>query len=165
MARYHFHLRTAGGLERDETGLNCPNLEAAYLDACRAIPSLMAELAHKGHDPGRCAFEIHDRADRFLMEVPFLERVIRGPGARAGRGFRERAGRGAEPQPPAASPLSPETRALFNQLDRIILAISSEATRLRANMDLASQHLATMRVTQSNLHWSFQTWSERRKAR
>ena len=43
MSFYHFHLRTADGLERDEIGMRHPNLEAAYLDACRAIPSLMAE--------------------------------------------------------------------------------------------------------------------------
>ena len=158
MTHYHFHLRTAAGVERDEIGLTCVNLEAAYLDACRAIPGLMTELMRKGHDPGCCAFEIHDRADRFLMEVPFLERVRRSPGARACLGFRERAGQSAKPQLPDALSLSPETQALFNQLDLITLAIGSEATRLRANMELASKQLATMRVTQANLLWSFQTW-------
>jgi hypothetical protein len=144
MTHYHFHLRTAAGVERDEIGLTCVNLEAAYLDACRAIPGLMTELMRKGHDPGCCAFEIHDRADQLLMEVPFLERVRRSP----------------RPQLPDALSLSPETQALFNQLDLITLAIGSETTRLRANMEVASKQLAIMRVTQANLLWSFQTWSE-----
>ena len=40
MPRYFFHLRTAAGLEDDELGLEFPGLEAAYLDACRAIPEM-----------------------------------------------------------------------------------------------------------------------------
>ncbi|WP_444980403.1 DUF6894 family protein, partial [Methylobacterium soli] len=67
MTLYHFHLRTADGLERDETGMICPDLETAYLDACRAIPALMAEMVLKGHDPAACAFEIRDGTDQLLM--------------------------------------------------------------------------------------------------
>src|SRR4051812_2418031 len=114
MSFYYFHLRTADGLERDEIGLLCPNLEAAYLDACGAIPPLLAELARGGHDPSRCAFEITDTADQLLMEVPFLERVTKGPKSRR----------------PAAPVLSPETQALFNQLDLLTLSINRETTRL-----------------------------------
>jgi len=147
MTLYHFHLRTADGLERDETGMIRPDLETAYLDACRTIPALMAELVGKGHDPSCCAFEIRDGADQLLMEVPFLERVTRGP----------------KPHRPAASVLSPETQALFNQLDLLTLAISRETTRLHQNMERASRQVASMRVTQSNLLWSFQTWSDRRE--
>ncbi|WP_336490632.1 DUF6894 family protein [Methylobacterium nigriterrae] len=77
MTLYHFHLRTAHGLERDEAGLLCPNLEAAYLDACASIPKLAAELIEQGHDPSACSFEICDRHDLLLMEIPFLERVSR----------------------------------------------------------------------------------------
>jgi hypothetical protein len=148
MTHYHFHLRTAAGVERDEIGLTCVNLEAAYLDACRAIPGLMTELMRKGHDPGCCAFEIHDRADQLLMEVPFLERVRRSP----------------RPQLPDALSLSPETQALFNQLDLLTLAINRETARLYENMEFARRQMASLRTSQSNLPWSFQTWSGRREA-
>ncbi|GJE44019.1 DUF6894 family protein [Methylobacterium soli] len=145
MTLYHFHLRTAGGLERDETGMIRPDLETAYLDVCRTIPALMTEMVREGHDPAACAFEIRDGADQLLMEVPFLERVAKRPKSRH----------------PATPTLSPETQALFNQLDLLALAINREVTRLHDNMGRAYKQVARMRETQSNLLWSFQTWSER----
>jgi len=148
MTLYHFHLRTAEGLERDEAGLIRPDLETAYLDACKTIPALMAELVGKGHDPSCCAFEITDAADQLLMEVPFLERVTKGVRSR-------------RPPPPV---LSPETQALFNQLDLLTLAINRETARLYENMEFARRQMASLRTSQSNLPWSFQTWSGRREA-
>ncbi|WP_336492019.1 DUF6894 family protein [Methylobacterium nigriterrae] len=148
MTLYHFHLRTAAGLERDETGMIRPDLETAYLDVCKTIPALMAELVRDGHAPAACAFEIRDGADQLLMEVSFLERVTRRP----------------RTQRPTAPALSPETQALFNRLDLLTLAISREATRLHENMECACRQAARMRVTQSVLLWSFQAWSERREA-
>ncbi|WP_238296039.1 DUF6894 family protein, partial [Methylobacterium soli] len=64
MTVYHFHLRTAHGLERDEIGLICPNLEEAYLDACASIPKLAVDLIEQGYDPSACIFEIYDGADQ-----------------------------------------------------------------------------------------------------
>src|SRR3954467_5730284 len=103
----------------------------------------MTELVGKGHDPSCCAFEITDAADQLLMEVPFLERVTKGVRSR-------------RPPPPV---LSPETQALFNQLDLLTLAITRETARLHENMERAARQVARMRATQSNLLWSFQTWS------
>ena len=144
MSFYHFHLRTADGLERDEIGMKHPDLEAAYLDACRAIPSLMAELAQGGHDPGRCAFEITDTADQLLMEVPFLERLTKGQNV----------------QRPAKPVLSPETQALFNQLELLTLSIGRETTRLLENMEQASERMARMQATGAESDWCFQAWSD-----
>ena len=125
-----------------------PDLETAYFDVCKTIPKLMAELVQEGHDPAACAFEIRDEADQLLMEVPFLERVTKGPRSRQ----------------PAAFALSPETEALFNQLDLLTLSINRETTRLHENVERAFSQAARMRATQSNLLWSFQTWSERQSA-
>ncbi|GJE46070.1 hypothetical protein F6X53_29880 [Methylobacterium soli] len=125
-----------------------PDLETAYLDVCRTIPKLMAELVQEGHDAAACAFEIRDEADQLLMEVPFLERVTKRP-------------RACQPAPLA---LSPETEALFNQLDLLTLAINRETTRLHENVERAFRQAAHMRAAQANLLWSFETWSERQSA-
>ncbi|MER2266823.1 DUF6894 family protein [Methylobacterium oxalidis] len=144
MCFFYFHLRTAQGLERDEVGLTCPNLEAAYLDACSSIPMLMAELVDRGHDPSACSFEITDWADQFLMEVPFLERVRRQP----------KLHRTDVPV------LSPETHALVNQLDLLTLAIQREAARLQENMSQARGHVARLSALRSQSGWCFETWSD-----
>ncbi|AWN40759.1 DUF6894 family protein [Methylobacterium durans] len=62
MPWFYFHLRTPAGLERDDVGLDLIGIEAAYLDACRAIPTLTTELLAKKTDPWRCRFEIADAA-------------------------------------------------------------------------------------------------------
>ncbi|MER2265273.1 DUF6894 family protein [Methylobacterium oxalidis] len=144
MGFFHFHLRTAVGLERDEIGLVCPNLETAYLDACSAIPMLMAELVGRGHDPSTCSFEITDAVDQLVMEVPFLERVRRHP----------------RPRRAEAPVLSPETQALVNRLDLLTLAINREAAQLQANMDQAARHMARMSTIRHRSDWCFETWSD-----
>lgn len=79
MPHFHFHVRTSTGLSRDEDGLEYPSLEEAYLEACRTIPGMAAELVHKGRSPMKHAFEITDRDDALLLEVPFAE-VLRDDG-------------------------------------------------------------------------------------
>ncbi|GJE41499.1 DUF6894 family protein [Methylobacterium soli] len=74
MLRYYFHLRTPDGLQWDEEGVPFACLDAAYLDACRAIPGMTVELKRAGTRPRqvlRYAFEIADAEGQFLMEVPF----------------------------------------------------------------------------------------------
>ncbi|WP_132254575.1 DUF6894 family protein [Methylobacterium segetis] len=73
MPWFYFHLRTPDGLDRDEIGLELIGIEAAYLDACRAIPMMADELLEKKVDPRCCCFEITDRAGQALLELPFTE--------------------------------------------------------------------------------------------
>lgn len=75
MPRFHFHLRTPDGLEPDLDGLDLPDLDAAYLEAYRAIPSLSADLMSDGSNPLVHAFVIADARGREVMEVPFTERL------------------------------------------------------------------------------------------
>lgn len=77
MPQFYFHLRTAQGVEWDDTGIQFSDLGTAYLDACRAIPALVPELLDRGCDPLRCAFEITDEGGQNLMEVPFAERLTK----------------------------------------------------------------------------------------
>jgi hypothetical protein len=78
MPQFYFHLCTPKGLERDRVGLDWPSLDAAYLEACRTIPDLCADLLHEGTAPLACAFVICDAAGSALMEVPFSERLHDG---------------------------------------------------------------------------------------
>lgn len=73
MPLYYFHLRTPGGLEPDEEGVDCPDLETAYLEACRTIPSMAADLVRRGLSPMQHAFAITDAQGAPLLEVPFAE--------------------------------------------------------------------------------------------
>ena len=122
MPDFFIDLRTPEGLERNDVPVPFVGLEAAYLDACEAIPALTAELVQEGRDPSGCVFEIRDAARRLVMEVPFSER--RRPVRR-----------------PAPSGLSDETAALFARLDRVLLSIRHEQEKLRANMEAARASL------------------------
>ena len=78
MPLFYFHLRGPKGLERDDVGLEFASLEVAYLEACRSVPTMGAELAHTEKNPARYAFEITDASGALLMEVPFTEVLDRG---------------------------------------------------------------------------------------
>ena len=78
MPWFYFHLRTPAGLERDDLGLELAGIEAAYLDGCRAIPTMAADLMKKRVDPQRCCFEIADSEGQVLLEVPFTEILDKG---------------------------------------------------------------------------------------
>ena len=75
MPLFYFHLRSSIGLERDEIGFECADLDAAYLEACRTIPGLAAELIQGRHNPMEYIFEIADIDGMMLLEVPFTETV------------------------------------------------------------------------------------------
>lgn len=77
MPLFFFHLRTAQGVDRDDVGTPFPGLEAAYLDACRAIPEMVNGLFRDGLDPLRCVFEVTNEHGQHLMEVPFAERLTK----------------------------------------------------------------------------------------
>lgn len=72
---FHFHLRTPDGLDPDEDGLDMPDLETAYLQACASIPDMAAEFVYEGLSPLAFSFVITDAAGETLMEVPFAERL------------------------------------------------------------------------------------------
>lgn len=73
MPLFFFDLRSHCGLQADDTGLEFASAEIAYIEACRAIPDLTAELARAGDSPRDYAFEINDEAGRLLWRIPFGE--------------------------------------------------------------------------------------------
>ncbi|MDP4026756.1 hypothetical protein Q8W71_29555 [Methylobacterium sp. NEAU 140] len=125
MPRFHFHLLTPDGLERDEDGLAFADLDAAYLQAYATIPALARELLKVGRDPLGCAFVIVDEAERRLLEVPFRERIRGGSGAGRGR--------------PVASCHSERAQDLVESLRR-------ERALLRENLDRTRAILAASRA-------------------
>jgi hypothetical protein len=86
MQLFRFHVRSLLGLERDDTGLEFPDLETAYLEAYLTIPEIAADLVREGRNPMLHAFEITDATGQKLIEVPFSERLKDGrPLQRPGR--------------------------------------------------------------------------------
>jgi hypothetical protein len=73
MPLFFFDVRSRRGLEPDDTGLEFASAEIAYLEACKAIPELTAELVHAGGSPQGYAFEVADEAGRLLWRIPFSE--------------------------------------------------------------------------------------------
>ena len=78
MPRYYFHLNRPDGLDRDDIGLELPNLEAAYLGAFEAILPMTVDLTRRNENPRRYAFEIADETGTVLLDVPFSEFLDRG---------------------------------------------------------------------------------------
>jgi hypothetical protein len=75
MPRYFFHLDTPRGLERDDIGLDFAGPDDAYLEACRAIPELTADILRDRGRPTDCTFLIADEAGDILLQIPFTELV------------------------------------------------------------------------------------------
>ena len=73
LVRFYFHLRTHEGLEADEYGIECGDVHAAYLQACRGIPDVAAQFLAAGRDPIGYRFEIASEDGAVVMEVPFDE--------------------------------------------------------------------------------------------
>lgn len=133
MPLYHFHLRTADGLERDDVGSEFAGIEAAYLQACETIPEMMAGLMEAGRDPLRCSFEIADADGRILIEVPFTERLT---------------GQGRRPRPVPAPPHTSEERQA-ERLDSLATSVRQEAQRVRENLRRTREYVAQMRANRS----------------
>ncbi|NVD43511.1 DUF6894 family protein [Qipengyuania atrilutea] len=81
MAIFFFHLIDGDLMDRDETGLELPSVEHAYLEARAGCEALWFELLHAGRDPRRCRFSIEDAAGRELLDLPFTELFDRCPPA------------------------------------------------------------------------------------
>ncbi len=73
MPRYFFHLATEVSYSVDEDGLYFEDLDAAYLDACRAAMDMSVQMLRAQQDPGRCRFDVADDAGAILLDIPFLE--------------------------------------------------------------------------------------------
>jgi hypothetical protein len=73
MPVYFFDLRSRCSVEPDDTGLEFASAEIAYLEACKAIPELAAELVGAGDSPRSYAFEVFDEAGRLIWRIPFSE--------------------------------------------------------------------------------------------
>ena len=73
MAQFYFDYRdNQGRLDTDETGIEFPDLETAYLDAYRAAIDMWAESRRCGDNLGSASFTIRDR-NGVLVELPFAE--------------------------------------------------------------------------------------------
>lgn len=81
--RYFFDLVGPGEREVDDVGLRFSDLDAAYMDAHRAIDEISREMLRNRTDFRLYRFEIRDERGRLLMETPFDERlrgaVVRPP--------------------------------------------------------------------------------------
>ena len=75
MARYFFHLRTAGGVEvTDEDGDELPDDAAAEAHAIYTIKQL---ARGSSLDWAECSFEVHNEQNRHVMTVWFKEAAVR----------------------------------------------------------------------------------------
>ncbi|WP_336485735.1 DUF6894 family protein [Methylobacterium nigriterrae] len=129
MPRYFFHLRTVAGLQRDEEGLEFAGLEPAYLDACRAIPDMTADLMRKGQAPASSTFEITDDAGRLLMEVPFSEIL----------------GKGQKPRRPLSPALTRKAQAERERTRRLIASLGEQKKALQATLTETQVLVARLR--------------------
>ena len=78
MPKFYFHLRGPNGLDYDDEGLELASVEAAYLEAFKAVPGMGSDLASTAKNPIRYGFEITDARGTTLMVVPFGEVLDRG---------------------------------------------------------------------------------------
>jgi hypothetical protein len=79
---FYFHLQTPEGLEPADFAVWCEGPEEAFMEACRAIPDIAAEMLRDGIDPMDCRFLIHNAKGDEMFIVPFAE-LIRATPARA----------------------------------------------------------------------------------
>src|SRR5205085_6369284 len=67
------NLLAPGQSSRDEIGIDLPNAEAAYLQACDTALELSFEMLRERQDPSRHAFEVTDAEGQIVFEIPFAE--------------------------------------------------------------------------------------------
>ena len=123
MPQFFFDYRDErGNIQHDTDGLDLPDADAAYLEACRAAIDIWAEARRVGRDPGCGAFEIRNVSGYVVVELPFAEAL----------GFVTL----AEPRRVRAAP----TTLAWSKGER------HELTELEATLALAERHVADQRT-------------------
>ena len=79
MRDFYFHLQTPQGLQPAEVAISCEGPEAAFMEACRVIPGIAAEMLRDGYDPMACQFIIRNRQGEEIFTVPFSELIRKTP--------------------------------------------------------------------------------------
>ena len=54
MRDFYFHLQTAQGLQPSLVTITCEGPEVAFMEACRVIPDIAADMLRNGDDPMAC---------------------------------------------------------------------------------------------------------------
>jgi hypothetical protein len=81
--RFFFNLCTNDGVERDEEGVELPDIETAYLEAFYTASEMWIESIRHRRDPSHHRFEITDTHGSALLSVPFTEVLGAGAAGRA----------------------------------------------------------------------------------
>lgn len=137
MQHFYCHLHGPDGCERDEVGLEFADLDAVYLDVCRAILDMSADFARAGRDPMAYAFEIVDAVGALLMDVPFREMLNKGGSPRR-----------------AVPPVSPvDLRAGIVRAERLKTAIVAEIATLAETMRQSRALVARSRTASAADPW------------
>ncbi|MGH6827923.1 MAG: DUF6894 family protein [Rhizomicrobium sp.] len=76
---FYFHLQTPSGLEPADFAVWCEGPEEAFVEACRAIPDIAAEMLRDGQDPLACQFLIHNGKGEEMFTVRFAELIRETP--------------------------------------------------------------------------------------
>lgn len=71
MLQCFFHIRSEHGLERDEDGVDLPDLDAVRAEARRTIAGFMQDAVMTEEPLPGYAFEITDGEGKHLLTVPF----------------------------------------------------------------------------------------------
>ncbi|GJE46595.1 DUF6894 family protein [Methylobacterium soli] len=137
MPHFHFHLQTPDGWEQDEDGLEIVNLETAYLNACRAIPDMAADMIRRGQQPMRFAFEIADAGGLVLMEVPFSEVLDKD----------------RRPRQPAQAAWGRKAREEIARTERLCAAIEQNQKALSATLQTTRELMARARKVGAQNPW------------
>ena len=79
MRDFYFHLQTAQGLQPALVTITCEGPEVAFMEACRVIPQVAAEILRAGQDPMKCEFVIRNLRGEEMFTVPFSELIRETP--------------------------------------------------------------------------------------
>lgn len=79
MRDFFFHLQTAKGLQPALVTISCEGPEVAFMEACRVIPEIAADMLRNGDDPMACQFIIHNAQGEEMFTVPFSELIRHTP--------------------------------------------------------------------------------------
>jgi hypothetical protein len=126
MPRFFFNLSSEGNVSMDETGMDFPSLETAYLDACEAILEMGIEKLRARQDPSKDMFEIADGQRNVLMQVPFSEAL----------------------RPAAATTIAPNTIQTFHSCLHQLARSEALQTDISAGLEQAKK---TVRDIRTNL--------------